>query len=147
MLGHADLPGVQLVGIFWTPPADERTAAVLGYRYPVPQPTHHYYAEIGGAVAYESAQPMWLDLRSYLARNRAIVYVRHTPEEVAAMLGADTWEASTPAQRELLDVRLRWELVPNAEGYLKRTGQLGAYALDWYKHYTELTWYRRRLGL
>ncbi len=63
------------------------------------------------------------------------------------MLGAPTWEESTEEQRERLDVQLRWELVPNAERYLKRTGQLGAHRLDWYKHYTELVWYRKRLGL
>ena len=148
MLGHRDLPGLQLVGIWWTPPAHDDTAAwILGYTYPVPRPAHHYYAEIGGTVAYESARPMWLELSSFYSRNRAICYVRHTPEEVERMLGAPTWEAATEEQRDRLDAQLRYELVPNAEDYLRATGQQRTYSFDPYRQYVELMWYRKRLGL
>ncbi len=144
MLAHRDLPDIRLVGIFWTPPADPRTAKVLGYYYPVPYTVQHYLVEIGGAVVFESALVMWLERATYYSRNRAICYVRHTPEETAELLGAQTWEESTEAQRDRLDARLRYELGANLEEYIRETRQAGKYNLDWYQHYVELTWCRRR---
>ncbi len=146
MLGHRDLD-IHLVGIWWTPPATPATGRVLGYRYPVARPEHHWYAEIGGAVAVETAMELWLERATYFSRNKTIEYVRHTPDEVAAMLGAETWEESTEEQRDRLDALLRWELCPNLESYLKATKQTAAFRLDWYLHLVELTWYRRRVGL
>ncbi len=147
MLAHRDLPDIRLVGILWTPPADPRTARVLGYTYPTPVVVQHYLVEIGGTVAFESALGLWLERASYYSRNKAIAYVRHTPEETAALLGAETWEEATEEQRSRLDARLRYELAPNLEEYIRATKQAGNFRLDWYKHYVELTWYRRRLGM
>ncbi len=107
----------------------------------------HYLVEIGGTVAFESALGLWLERATYYSRNLAICYVRHTPEETAELLGAETWEESTEEQQSRLDARLRYSLAANLEDYLRETGQGNRYPLDWYQHYVELTWYRRRLGL